>query len=440
MYAVETKGEMRTMRKWNQAKHTVLMIAFHFPPWRGSSGSLRTLNFSRYLPDSGWEPIVLTAHPRAYPDVDQASLSQISSVGIVKRAFALDAARHLALNGRYFDCTAIPDRWGSWLLGAIPSALKLIRQYKPRVIWSTYPITTAHVIGATLQRLTGIPWVADFRDPMVEYDPVKDEHWPREPSVRKVRMWVERLVMKYSTRTIFVTAGALRAYAERFPHVANNRLTLIPNGYDEESFTNAERIVAEQKTLKNQLLLLHSGGLYPSSGRDTTAMFAALADLRQKGSIVMKNLRVILRASADEANQQRLINQYKLNDLVFLEPPIPYLEALTEMLQADGLLLFQGTLTNTQIPAKLYEYLRARRPIFAVVDPTGDTAALLRSVGVGVTYPFQDKDSIAKELQEFLTQVLIQNAPIADVSQITQFSRQSGTKDFARLLDEVSSS
>ena len=147
----------------------------------------------------------------------------------------------------------------------------------------------------------------------------------------------------------------------------------------------------------------------------------------------------MLRASDDEDNQQRLIRQYGLEDLVFLEPPIPYIEAPAEMLRADGLLLFQGSLTNTQIPAKLYEYFRARRPILAVVDPAGETAALLRSVGIGTICPCQDKESMARGVQEFLTQVRLQTIPTAEMSQIARFSRQSGTGDFARVLDEVSS-
>ena len=416
------------------------MIAFHFPPWRGSSGSLRTLNFSRYLPDNGWEPLVLTAHPRAYPEVEPESVAQIPAQVHVERAFALDAARHLSVKGRYFDCTALPDRWGSWALGAIPAALKLIRQYQPCVIWSTSPIPTAHMIGAALQRLSRLPWIADFRDPMVEYDPSKNEYWPPDPRVRKVRMWIERLVMRSSARTVFVTMGALEAYAERFPHIPKSRLLVIPNGYDETSFVAAEQVSGPRKAPKEQVVLLHSGGLYPGSGRDTSSLFAAVAELRQRGCITVKNLKIILRASTDEQNQLRLIQQYGLEEMVFLEPPIPYVAALAEMLEADGLLLLQGTLTNAQIPAKVYEYLRARRPIFAAVDVRGDTAAFLRSVGVETIYAVQDKENLASGLQDFLTQIRRQTAPCPLMSQVIQFSRQARTKDLARLLDEVNAS
>jgi hypothetical protein len=324
------------------------------------------------------------------------------------------------------------------VLGAVPAALQLIRHYQPRVLWSTYPIATAHVIGALLHRLTDLPWIADFRDPMVGYDPEKREPWPQEPRVRKVREWVERLVMKYSTRAVFVTAGALRMYAERFPQNAKNHLLVIPNGYDEESFVAAEKQVVPRKTPQEHVVLLHSGGLYPGSGRDTAPLFAAVVALRQTGQVTAKNLSIVLRASADEENQRRLIARYGVEEHVFLEPAIPYLEALTEMLQADGLLLFQGALSQTQIPAKVYEYLRARRPIFALVDTTGDAAALLREIGVGAIHPFHDPERIAVGLAQFLTQVRSQPAQVADLSEVAQFSRQSRARDLARVLDEVS--
>jgi len=416
----------------------VLMVAFHFPPQRGSSGSLRTLSFSRYLPEFGWKPIILTAHPWAYPDVEPESVSQVSPAIIVKRVLALDAARHLSLNGRYFDCTAIPDRWGSWLLGAIPSALAMIRKYKPRVLWSTYPISTAHVIGAILRRLTGIPWIADFRDPMVSYDAVKNEHWPREPGVRKARMWIERLVVKYSTRAVFVAPGALRVYAARFPHKPSHYWALIPNGYDEESFLAAETVAAMRTTPQEQVFLLHSGGIYPGSDRDPSAFFSAIAELRDKGELSPTNFKMSLRGSGREAPQLRqLIFNYRLEELVFADAVIPYRNALAEMLQADGLVLFQGHLANTAIPAKLYEYLRARRPILALVDTAGDSAALLRSVGVGEIVPIHDKECIMSGLRNFLTQIRLHSAPVAEMSQVTQFSRQSSTQDLARLFDEV---
>ena len=148
----------------------VLMIAFHYPPFCGGSGVLRTLKFSHYLPEHGWKPIILSASPRAYSQLGNDQVGGIPASAVVTRGFALDAARHLAIRGRYLKWVAQPDRWASWWLGAVPLGLYLIRRYKPEVIWSTYPIATAHLIGLTLKLMTGIPWIADCRDSMTEDD------------------------------------------------------------------------------------------------------------------------------------------------------------------------------------------------------------------------------------------------------------------------------
>src|SRR4051812_32426823 len=125
----------------------ILLIAYHFPPLRGSSGIQRTLRFARYLPEFGWQPAVLTATPGAYPEVAPASIAEIPAGVPVHRALALDTARHLALAGRYPGFLARPDRWKSWWLSAVPAGLALVRRFAPDALWSTYPIATAHAIG-----------------------------------------------------------------------------------------------------------------------------------------------------------------------------------------------------------------------------------------------------------------------------------------------------
>src|SRR5262249_9172147 len=142
----------------------ILMIAYHYPPCRGSSGLQRTLGFTRYLPAHQWEPIVLTVRPMAYADVGHDQTEDVPATIAVRRTFALDTARHCGIGGRYLGWMALPDRWVSWVVSAVPAGLQLVRRYRPDVLWSTYPIATAHLIGLTLQRLTGIPWIADFRD------------------------------------------------------------------------------------------------------------------------------------------------------------------------------------------------------------------------------------------------------------------------------------
>ena len=268
----------------------ILMIAFHYPPYHGGSGIHRTLKFSRHLPDYNWQPIVLSTNPKAYPEIDTDQLQSIPKAVQVERAFALDAARHFSIRGSYLKWTALPDRWATWLLGAIPIGLRLVRKYRPNVIWSTYPIATAHLIGLVLHRLTGVPWVADFRDSMTE------DCYPPDPQARRVYRWIEQQTVKHCTRAVFTTPGTAAMYANRYPQIPQSHWSVIANGYDEEDFVAVEQIVGERSSSDHRAVLVHSGVLYPSE-RDPLAFFAALADLRESG-------RDIQIESADHTSRQ----------------------------------------------------------------------------------------------------------------------------------------
>lgn len=408
----------------------VLMIAYHYPPLRGSSGIQRTLKFSQYLPDFNWEPIVLTAQTQAYPDTSIDLLEKISKQAIVHRAFALDTARHLSFMRRYPGILAQPDRWITWWLGAVPLGLHLIRKYRPDVIWSTYPIATAHLIGLSLHRLTGIPWVSDFRDPMVQIG------YPPHPLTYKTYQWVEQKAIAHCARAVFTTPGTRRDYETRFPKVSSSRLCLIENGYDEEDFIQVDRVVAKEVSKNEPFQLLHSGIVY-SSERDPIPLFTALSELLQEGIISANNFRLTLRATCNDAYLIQLIAQYHIDAIVSLEPPVAYQEALSEMLAADGLLILQASNCNNQIPAKLYEYLRANRPILALTDPNGDTAAALTSVGIDTIAPLDSAVLIKQTLHRFITLVKSQQAPVALAEKVYSNSRKVRTEALAKLLDEV---
>lgn len=406
------------------------MIAFHYPPLRASSGIQRTLAFSRDLRESGWEPIVLTAHPGAYWNVGDDQLRDIPEGVPVYRPFALDAARHLSVGGRYLKALALPDRWSSWRLGAVPCGAWILRKHRPDVIWSTFPIATAHMIGGWLHTLSGTPWVADFRDSMTEPE------YPKEPDVWRSYRRIERSTVKRAARSVFTTPGAVRMYAERYPEVPRDRWALIPNGYDEEKVLEAERVAAARPAERGPILLVHSGILYPWE-RDPRAFFAAVAELRNRGEISASTLRIVLRATGHDELYARLLREAGIDDVIRLEPHVGYADALSEMLLADGLLLFQAANCNHQIPAKLYEYLRARRPIFAMTDAAGDTAGVLREAGAGTIVPLDEKARIEEGLRGFLRAVRERSAPLPAHETIARYSRRARARELAALLDDA---
>ena len=410
----------------------LLMVAYHFPPLAGSSGIQRTLSFARHLPQYGWEPLILSAHPRAYERVSSDLLNDVRPGVVVERAFALDTARHLALAGRYPGFAARPDRWLTWWLGAVPKGLSMIRKYRPAAIWSTYPIATAHRIGHTLRRVSGLPWIADFRDPMAQ------DGYPPDPATWKSFKRIEEAVFREAACTVCVTAGAARTYRRDYPAPPNAPLEVIENGYDEEIFgpltASPDR---GTPLLPGRVTLVHSGIVYPSE-RDPTRLFEALRRLLDAGALKPGALCVRLRAPAHEEVLGRMISAHRLADVVELAPPIPYREALLEMMRADGLLVLQAANCNDQIPAKVYEYLRCRRPILALTDPAGDTAGVLRQAGIRNIARLDSVEEIARELPRFLDLVRSGDAAVPPDALIAAASRMERTRELATLLETYS--
>jgi glycosyltransferase involved in cell wall biosynthesis len=395
----------------------VLMIAFHYPPCSQSSGIHRTLKFSRYLPKTGWLPIVLSANPRAYEGRSNDQLGDIPANVPVTRAFALDTSRSLSWRGFYPRWLALPDRFISWWLGAVPAGLRLIRRYRPDAIWSTYPIATAHLIGLTLHRLSGIPWVADFRDSMVE------ETYPRDRVQRRMFMWIERQAVRHAARIVFTAESTRRMYLDRYPTLAAEQCLLIPNGYDEDDFAGLARTDRATDGTERPLQLVHTGVIYPEE-RDPTAFFAALARLKRDRRIDAKRICINLRASGFEERYARALRELGIDDIVRLTPHLPYRQTLQECVDSDALLLLQGASCNHQIPAKAYEYLRAQRPIVALAAGDGDTAALLKRTGGATIVDLADEAAIYAAFPDLLKVIRAGTHPLPAMGEVERFSRQ----------------
>lgn len=408
----------------------LLMIAYHFPPVRVSSGIQRTLKFCAYLREFGWEPLVLTVSPNAYEITSPDQLGEIPPGVVVERAFGLDTSRHLAIRGKYLHWMAQPDRWVSWWPAAVWTGMKMIRKYKPQAIMSTFPIATAHRIGLSLQKRSGLPWVADFRDSMTE------PGYPRDPLTWRVHRRLEEEAVRHCAKAVFTTEPTRDMYAERYPEISPDRWAVIENGFDEENFRDAENGLSQAPLGQDgQLTLVHSGVLYPKE-RDPRPFFAAISMLKNAGKIDGKSLRIVLRATGSDGLYKPMLDELQIDDIVHLEPVVPYREALQEMLRADALLLFQGSVCNHQVPAKIYEYYRAGKPIFALADPAGISARMLRDVGVQDIADIADQSAIATTLENLLD-AMRQKARVGVAREAAALnSRKSRTAELARLLDQ----
>jgi hypothetical protein len=408
---------------------SILYIAYHYPPVLGSSGVHRTLAFTRCLQEHNWHVNVISASLQAYDDWSQEQFSFIPAGVNVTRAYARNVTKHYAIRGKYTKWMALPDKWQSWILGGVISGLLAIRRKKPGVIVSTYPIASAHVIGYLLHKVTGIPWIADFRDPMVQKDYPSDKHR------KKVWDWIEAKAVKHCRKIIFTAPGAIKLYKERFPDVAEDVWQLIPNGFDQTMFDDLE-IPAPINDPEKPIRLLHAGIVYPSE-RDPSALFKAISELKYEQKINAKQLQLWLRGTAHDDHYRDKIAELNIDDIVQLKPGVTYKKALQEMLEVESLLLLQAKNCHYQIPAKAYEYIKARKPVLALTEDDSDTGQVIKGSGAALIAPLDDVTQIKKALIDFTARVRNQSFEFLTDEQIAQYSRAYQGENFIRMVEQV---
>jgi glycosyltransferase involved in cell wall biosynthesis len=340
----------------------VLILTYHFPP-SAAVAVYRLLGLVRYLPKYGWEPVVVAPPYLPGEPIDEELTARVPpGTGVYRVPFPT--------SGLLRRCSAFAPH-ALWFLRARAAARKAIREHRPAAVLTTSPPHRVHLLGLQLGRRFGLPWVADFRDPLLSG---KDLGAVSPLQRRLGRRW-ERIVLKKAAAVVANTPGARASLGAAHPEYAE-KIVAIPNGFDPENFPTAPPHAAG-----GPLTILHAGELY--FGRDPRPLLDALQGLRadDPGGEPPFRLRLLGRNTDDRCNLAEEVRQRGLEGVVEPVGQVPYARALEEMQRADVLLLVTGCQSRVGIPAKLYEYLGAGRPILALAESDGDVAWVLRTTG-----------------------------------------------------------
>lgn len=394
----------------------ILMIAADYPPCL-SAGVQRTYHFSENLYKAGWQPLILTAHPRIYQKLDNVIQVSEGIKPYVKRAFALDASIHLAIKGKYFGFLENPDKIASWYYHGWRLGLKMIKEHQADVIWSTYPVSTAHRIALKLKQKTGIKWVADFRDPLHSHC---DDNYK---NISQKAKDIDKQTIEQADVLVFATQNMAELYKKAYPMQSAEKFHVIENGYDESLFEGLERT----EPVDDVFTLLYSGGLYPH-GRDPVPLFHAIAQLVEEGKLEKDKFLLKFRGAGDGAAYISLLSELNITEMVQFLPSVPYKDSIQEMKNADGLLVLQGKTFNNQIPGKIYEYIATGNPILGLVGEGGATHNLLQIVSGGLCSPELDIDSIKDKI------LTIKKLKPSNIDEIEKFGRAIKSQELLTVI------
>jgi glycosyltransferase involved in cell wall biosynthesis len=434
-------------------KRKVLMVSFFSPP-QNNPGALRAGKFAKYLPEFGWEPIVLTVNrveglPQTLtPETEETNVLRTPyfdlrhplgwKKGISIRAYSSmyqteGRSKHLRealLKIRPFHLYNLPlvdkllwDPMG-WYPYAVKKGKEILARGDIDIILSTYTPVSSHLVASRLHRKTGVPWIAEFRDP-----------WTLHPIYRKVQpfqflaeQWEKRIIKGCE---LLVTVS--EPWAEKLAEFHSKKVTVIPNGFDEEDYQ-------ENVPLTSKFTVTFTGLLYDPSS-DPTPLFEALAELKHAGTISPENIEVRFFGNFTVNIPSSLTEKYHLEDIVQTYGLVPFKENIKRQKESSVLFVVCSTQEEHkgQFSTKIFEYLGAGRPILAIAFKGGVIDQLLQESGCGIVAnsAAEIKEILVKWMGEFRQSRNISSYYDPDPEVIKRFSRREGTKKLAGVLNEV---
>lgn len=391
--------------------HKVLLLTYHFPP-SGAVAVYRMLGLVRYLPKFDWQPVVVAPPSVPWEPEDESLLDQVPSETPVARVpFATGFFGKI---WRYFW----PE--SHWLGLAQPVCERMLAEHRVEAIITSSPPGCVHQLGLSLHEQYGLPWLADFRDPWVTNDSLATSAW------LFLERWREARVMQSATVLIANTPRGQQGWEAAYPDEAHKMVT-ITNGFDPERFVASK----DRRPKGEQLTMLHAGEFY--GGRDPRPLLDALATMPGSDRPHVDFLGRRTEQLFDFVSEIRHRN---LQDCVRLHDQVPYDEAIQRMMRADILLLVHTPEYRLGVPAKLYEYLGAGRPILALAEPDGDIAWVVRESAVlhRIVSP-RDVPGIQTALTELIREIKNGAVVCPNPDALRQFTRERMAQRVAECLD-----
>ncbi|MEX1187685.1 MAG: glycosyltransferase [Bacteroidia bacterium] len=434
----------------------LLIITYYWPP-SGGAGVQRWLKFVKYLRQFGWEPIVYTAENPEYPIIDESFIKDIPEgihvlkqpiwepyqlykrfigqkkeervvSGFLQESGNKGFAQRLSLwlRGNVF----IPDARKFWIKPSINYLSSWLKENHVDAIASTGPPHSMHLIARKLKKKTGLPWLADFRDPWVNIDFASDLAMSKYAKNRNISL--EKAVLQEADRIVVVSDFM----ADEFKSKTSKPISVITNGFDPEDFDVAPELLRKDEYFS----LVHTGSL--NDRRNHPALWKAIAELRLKNSDFRRDFRLRLIGKNDISVKQS-ITENGLDDCTEIIDYLPHQQIIAEQKSASVLLLSINNYGASEtgffspkatLTGKLFEYLAAGRPILMLGPKDGQASEVVSSSNESnkvVDFDNQlEMENIMLEMYQSMKDV---HPVIAD----KRFSRITLTEQLAELLNQL---
>ncbi len=438
----------------------VLIVTYVFPPMAAVGGQ-RLVNFCKFLPEYGWEPVVLTVQGGTNSAWDESPLADIPNVKIYRtRTFeplqkwearhqeskpvaqeSAAPATHPAAPStpslasslkRYLRLAlSVPDHAIFWVpLGYFPG-MKVIRNEKIDAVMSSSPPVTAHLLASALAKAAKIPHLVDFRDLWTLNHAYPLRRYP--PSFAKYDRYWEQRVLSRAAHVTTASPGFSGQMEKHLNGMLASRVTTITNGFDYREVDLKKDYT--QVGAKATMRFLYAGSLYAEF--NPIFFLECLAGWMAADKIDPSTIAVDFYGNSDR-DYSILVERLGLKGSVSFHGFRSRKELLPLFPQADCLLLLLGFGEQyaTVIPAKVFDYLAAGTEILALA-PAGVSTGIIAQYGAGQALHTPDREKLIATLRELYQKWQQSRDRNRMFRHIPEIDRRELTGELAKLLDRV---
>jgi glycosyltransferase involved in cell wall biosynthesis len=420
----------------------VLIITYYWPP-SGGAGVQRWLKFAKYLPEFGWQPVILTVDPQyaSYPQRDESLSSEVSSDCLVYTTksfefynfYKLISGKKEVPYGGFANESKegplqklskfirgnflLPDPRKGWNKYAFRKALELISKHQIDTVVTTSPPHSTQLIGLKLKQKLNIRWIADLRDPWTDiyyYNQFKHTRWARKADLR-----MEREVVERADILITVSEDVKRIFAEKSEQPIAVKTAVIPNGFDEDDF----RITDIPKETRK--VITYTGTISEAYEVD------CLLDALHRMSESWKS-RLLIRFVGKVPSL--VVQKFRETGIdVELVGYVDHPKSIEYLFRSDLLLLVIPKVKNNRgiLTGKFFEYLASQKPVLAIGPTDGDLARIIQETGCGQLFDYADREGIS----QFILENLGNPVSESNTDRVNRYSRRQLTEKIAELLN-----
>jgi glycosyltransferase involved in cell wall biosynthesis len=418
----------------------VLIVCYDFPRI-SNAGVIRIYQFAKRLPEFGWQPVILTAQPADEKRQDNVEISDgelpCPKITVATSRFAVPmysdhsaAADAFRSNGsmtalaRFAAQFAVPDGKIGWLIPAVKRGVQIAREYPIQACFSVSPRPTAHFVAYRIARRLDIPWIADFVLPW------SDAYWlARRPSlVTWLDERIESFVVRSAQRISVAYPELARSLVARHGAVCEDKIAVVPTGFDEELFVGVD------PTPPAKFTVVYPGNHFCEEGRDGEYFLKTIDEWIDRAPWLKDKVEFVFIGKRDDVLlQQRAVMAHP--EVIRIEPLVSHRACIQAILSSH--LCVVNTVGN-RIPAKVYECMRAGKPILALTEPGSHLATLLEQYSKAFVFPPGNTSGIRQTLEIVLRQSDLKTFLSTDAARsAAKYCSIHSAEMIARIFDQL---